>query len=1168
MSFRADDQRRYGHVPPVQYPVAAQRPDRQAAARRLSFNTGDDAPFHGPQSSDRLPAAPPSAPDELFLSSPTSHPGYHADTTPRTPPAQSAYNPQALPLHPSPSSSAAPHHSHSSRYAAATGGSFSTLPPSAFAPQVYNPAAYANTQRQPTYTAYGQDQAHGSGPSIVYGQPPSLPHHHASAYDPSQYATGFYSGPYDPDPYSTQAPYPVASNIPVGPNYDLDDPPQHYNRPLRSDSHTSSRASPRVQPPSSGLQRHPTNAPFPSRPMDDLADQQVYWDSNGRPLGRDSGMDGVTSESIMEELEAELGGCRDWSRHRPPPINGHPGHEQADRLPRRSPASRPHSPSASWASPSERHHSFGYGQDDEVDDDPEGTAGVLAMQQAELDDQRFSGNAFIYSDVPAAVPSNPLPPPPEEEGMESDSDFGGAVDLGMLSGGYAGNLTYGTSVGPHQDSLAAEGPRPLPVPGYYTSLNGGYSAEMDYGGTGGLQPPRAQRMSFDEGREESVSLHSRQSGTDSPTRLDHQDPSVTYGPGLSSRSLPALPPGPNSDSSSMLSAQNSLRSQQLHHHSLSADVRYYEADPERFYQTMAQQTLQPERSISLSGHSHTPQVQAPTRSRTDAAEERKKMTRHHMGFVESEAGSGLAVGAFDSITLPTGRKKFVPSKLTASDFCKCQEPWALSGIEAWVRSMGDAEIDLREKTVEKAVTNLFTFKVPTMNVADAEMLSGWVVQVMLESGTLLPDEEWVKFGQGHISGVLWQMTGSGCYAPKLHDVEAAGHCYSRQCSRSSKRMFLGSLLLEHEEENDWRVFHKLKPEDWEGRSNKELQLQFNLHEIVTGERTYLYQLEIFHALYLDELRSRDPPVIHPDKIEKFLSTVFRKLDTIFDINKDHLLSPLRYRRQDQAPWVVGFSDIFREWIRKAKADYLEFASGYPRAAYMIRKEADRNILFKRFIDDRQRHKLSSKQDWTHFLFQPIQRLQRYPLLLEAVEKLMIGESEERTNLVKAIQEIRAVVLECDARVAETTKRVQMMELDRMLVLRPDFQSVLNLDHLGRVLIREGELQRLGSKGMRWVDTHALLFDHYLILAKIVIYKGSKGEKKYDVSREVSHILGVRPLWLAFADVRNQANPHAAPVSREHERRASHQAKGHRGSPGPEDCGAGVQHPPPQVGEQR
>jgi hypothetical protein len=61
---------------------------------------------------------------------------------------------------------------------------------------------------------------------------------------------------------------------------------------------------------------------------------------------------------------------------------------------------------------------------------------------------------------------------------------------------------------------------------------------------------------------------------------------------------------------------------------------------------------------------------------------------------------------------------------------------------------------------------------------------------------------------------------------------------------------------------------------------------------------------------------------------------------------------------------------------------------------------------------------------------------------------------------------------------------------------------LNLDHLGRELLKQGELQRQGSKGVRWVDTHALLFDHYFILAKAVSFKDGRSDKKYDVSKEV------------------------------------------------------------------
>ena len=101
-----------------------------------------------------------------------------------------------------------------------------------------------------------------------------------------------------------------------------------------------------------------------------------------------------------------------------------------------------------------------------------------------------------------------------------------------------------------------------------------------------------------------------------------------------------------------------------------------------------------------------------------------------------------------------------------------------------------------------------------MNVADAEALSNRVVSLMLESGTLEPDEEWVKLGSGQISGVLWQLSGSGCYAPKLHNEEISGRCYSYHCTRTLKKVDLEDPDLV-KSTDDWHVFYHLKKEDWE-----------------------------------------------------------------------------------------------------------------------------------------------------------------------------------------------------------------------------------------------------------------------------------------------------------------------------------------------------------------
>ncbi|EXM35281.1 hypothetical protein FOTG_01778 [Fusarium oxysporum f. sp. vasinfectum 25433] len=1164
MSFRGDDQRRYGHVPPVQYPVAGRGQEYQQQqqqqqqphssyddiGRRASFNGGDDAAYIQPPI-NRSPAFGGSGEDELFMNNnAAARPGYGSTNN-----ALSGYQHQYQDVPPTPTYSYNPQ-----SFAQTSGFSRSTStnalpyrnqhqpqPPSRYAsnassytPQAYDPSAYASTnvpQRQASYQGYntygqsygsqtspGFNQSTGSYPqsaaspalSSGFEQPLRSPSLNASpgaaqtsAYDqsysqyPGQLSNG--GGSFSS---ASQPPYPTATQMPVGPYYSPNEHNSLYNRGSRSNSQASPMGSP-ANPGSAspGLQRHPTNAPLPSRPVDD----ELTWSA---------GHERITSDNLMQELELELGGSGQGYRPLPEPENGHYDDDLHGQRLQRFDSGATTIPNNASRTTSTRTGQTAY-EPEEEDDDAYGEAGLMAMRQAELDEQRFS-TGFGYTDMPAMPEPSPEPAPinslstktlhthPEEQGHSSDSDFAG-VDLGMLGGEFGGTLTYGGDVGSPPASSGQDTGRPLPTPGYFNraydqgeSVPAFKTAEIDYGGTGGLQPPTQHRLSFDE-EDERVSLRSRQSGTESPSKDELQD--LFYHPGLSNRPLPAIP-GPGSDSSSMLSVQTNNRQQYQHAYSRSTDSRFGAPDnPEAYYTGNQAYNLQPERSISLAGHSHTPQVQTPARSRTDAAEERRKLARHghqqapsNQSFPEYETPAG-SIAAFDGITLPSGRKKkFIPSKLNASDFRRCTEPWALSGLETWIREMGEGEMDLRTKTIEEALINLFTGKIPMMNVADAEVLSTHVVSLMLERGVLVPDEEWVKFGNGRISGVLWQLTGSGCYAPKVHDEEIGGRCYSHHCTRTLKKVDLEELAQDSQPADEWHVFYGLTKADWESKPKKEVERQNILHEIVTGEENYIKQLDIFRRYYRDQLRAMQPPILKPEKRDKFLHTVFGKLDQVQAINKDHLLSQLKYRQQEQGPWIIGFSDLFREWIRKAKSVYIEYASAYPNAVYQVRREADRNILFKRFLDDMQKQKVSSKQDWTHYLIAPIQRLQRYSLLLDSVEKKMPTDSEEKTNLAKAIAEIRQVTLESDTKVEEQNKRVQMMELNRMLVLRPGFHSVLNLDHLGRELIFQGDLQRMGSKGVRWVDTHALLFDHYMILAKTVTPKEGK-DKKYDVSKE-------------------------------------------------------------------
>lgn len=696
---------------------------------------------------------------------------------------------------------------------------------------------------------------------------------------------------------------------------------------------------------------------------------------------------------------------------------------------------------------------------------------------------------------------------------DPEADFTN-IDVGLYSGGYPGSITYGPDMSalgmmnggdeydqPHS-TLTNQGHGDLNY-GSFNNFGPGSlhsqstlvsDARVDTYGTGGLSEPSdyTRRLSFDEGDEDDL------------TDEKGGPPELFYHPGITQRPLPKLP----SENDTIHDYRVSDVNQYVQSGIVAAEALFPVA-PDSYPSSASLASIGP-RATSLVNRSHTPPAITPIRAKTDA-EERRLRQQQQRGFgnvpdlkAESAAIQSSSSVVLDLPSLPTG-KRFIPAKLTVNDFKKCTEPWALSSLSAWLKLMAEGEQDLREHTVFDGLVALIIHKIPTLNIADAETLSEQVIKELYKAGTLVQDEEWVKFGNGTTSGVIYQLTGIGCYSPKVHEIGFRGRCYSYHCQRTLKKLDLSGSAAQPRSE-DWRTFYELEDEDLAKANKADIDRQNILHEIVVTEDGFMDQLNVLRIVYRDAIAFSQPPIIAPKRLGPFLLEVFGKVDPIKAANESHLLPQLKYRQKEQGPWIVGFSDIFREWVRKAKHAYVEYAAGFPRANFLVRQEVERNVLFRTFLEQARSHKLSSKLGWDTYLKAPITRLQRYGLLLSAVFKKM-PENEEKKNLHIVLDEIKAVTMECDAIVAETGRKVDLADLQSKLIMRPGMPRVdLNLDHLGRCLVFKGDLLRQGTNKFTWLETHALLFDNYLVMAKSVNRKDSNGSWKflsYDVSRLAS-----------------------------------------------------------------
>lgn len=638
-----------------------------------------------------------------------------------------------------------------------------------------------------------------------------------------------------------------------------------------------------------------------------------------------------------------------------------------------------------------------------------------------------------------------------------------------------------------------------------------FGARVDTGGTGGFSEPGAyvRRLSFEDGDEAAlVDLdYGPTSGVLSPAR----DLMLNSYPGRTSRRGRPLPqvPGISTTNPSQLRRPVDQFGQPM-----------YPLAPDAYEQNYTSSGTPVQKANSIGSHSTTPLVIPPGRSITDAEQRRRQ---HHGIAMRSSSGydhlgtaaSNSANAKFSDLDLPTipagRRRKFIPTKLSGNDFRRCAEPWALSSIVSWIKEMTDGEADLKEGAISEAIVLLFTHKVPTMNTADAEVLSAQIMTAMFDEGALLKEEEWVKLGSNPMSGVLYQLTGTGCYSSRVHSVSTSGRCYSHHCMRTLKKIDLQTQALEPQRKvEDWSTFYKVREEDKRDVPKKEIMRQNNLHEIVTSEDYFMDQLNVLQLLYRNGLAQSPDPIISPKKLDGFLRDVFGKVDKVKQVNEDYLLAQLKYRQNEDGPWIKGFADIFREWIRKAKVAYTEYAANFPNAILLVRTEAHRNVLFRQFLDQMRDSPQSRRLGHDTYLRAPIVRLQRYGLLLKEVLKNTEDNGLERKELQTAIEEIRVVTLDCDARVAEMSKQVDLADLAGKLKLRPGMEKVqLNLTHLGREKIYEGDLQRKGNNKVSWLETHAILFDHYLVLSKPVQQRDAAGGLKqelYDVSKLVGNPL--------------------------------------------------------------
>ncbi|KAI0924365.1 hypothetical protein AcW2_005263 [Taiwanofungus camphoratus] len=242
-----------------------------------------------------------------------------------------------------------------------------------------------------------------------------------------------------------------------------------------------------------------------------------------------------------------------------------------------------------------------------------------------------------------------------------------------------------------------------------------------------------------------------------------------------------------------------------------------------------------------------------------------------------------------------------------------------------------------------------------------------------------------------------------CYASSCDDENP---CYSYTCPRRNNALLLTTTVEKDDEEEKDEWTRSVPPEVLRTLPESEINRQTIIHKVINKEKQYLRDLDTVESLFIQPLRSAtSPPVIRPIEVDEFIEEVFGNILDLRECNR-RLLEVLYVRQREQAPIIQGIGDIFLDAATEFRLAYPIYVGHLPVAEKKVKEESERNAEFRRFLEQCARHPDAHRLDLKHFLNRPSERLQKYPVLLEAICNETTDGNPDADFLKEAIEAIK------------------------------------------------------------------------------------------------------------------------------------------------------------------
>ncbi|XP_041331478.1 rho guanine nucleotide exchange factor 11 [Pyrgilauda ruficollis] len=266
---------------------------------------------------------------------------------------------------------------------------------------------------------------------------------------------------------------------------------------------------------------------------------------------------------------------------------------------------------------------------------------------------------------------------------------------------------------------------------------------------------------------------------------------------------------------------------------------------------------------------------------------------------------------------------------------------------------------------------------------------------------------------------------------------------------------------------------------------REVDRQEVINELFVTELSHLRILRVLDLLFFQRLR-REQLLSREE-----LGLLFPNLPDLIDVHNS-LSESMRKLREEQGPIIAEIGDLMLARFEGAAKEEFQrvaaaFCSSQSVALELIRTKQRKESRFQLFMQEAESNPQCRRLQLKDLLIAEMQRLTKYPLLLDNVIKCTPAGSPEQQKLLRARDQSREVLRAVNEAVRRAENRQRLREHQRRLdtsalerTSNPLAAEFRNLDLTSHRMIHEGPLAwRVGKD--KSVDLHVLLLEELLVL---------------------------------------------------------------------------------------